>query len=125
MLKFVNRQCRRAWLTATESAIGKSARARVAGPGTQPGPAFCTSGDWRNGEHMHRVGDVLQPLFSEIDELGSDHSANMAPGVGGDADAAGCGEALETRGEVDVMPVDIVRRDDHIAEIDTHAELDP
>ena len=38
---------------------------------------------------MRRVGDVFQPLFSEIDELGGDHSANMTPGVGRDADATG------------------------------------
>src|SRR6266704_5562050 len=59
-----------------------------------------------------------------IGELGGDRSPHMAPGIGGDADAAGRGEALETRREVDAVAVDVVRRHDHVAEVDADAELD-
>ena len=83
-----------------------------------------TLGRQRKGEYVRRIGDVLQAMLSEVDELGGNHPPNMAPGIGRDADPAGRGEALETRGQIDMMAVDVVRRDDHIAEIDPHAELD-
>ena len=53
-----------------------------------------------------------------VDELGGNRAAHVTPGIGGDADAAGRGEAFETRGEVDPMAVDVVRCNDHVTEID-------
>ena len=73
---------------------------------------------------MHRIGDVFQPLLAEIDELGGDRSAHMAPGVSRDADAAGLREPFEARGDVDAVAIDVVRRHDDVAEIDADAELD-
>src|SRR2546423_12383168 len=73
---------------------------------------------------MRRIGDVLQPLLAEIDELGCDRSPHMAPGVGGDADAAGRREPFETRGDIDAVAIDVVWRHDDVAEIDADAELD-
>src|SRR6516165_3989461 len=73
---------------------------------------------------MRRVGDVLEPLLAEIDEFGRNRAAHMAPGIGGDANAAGRGEALEARGDIDAVAVNVVRRDDDIAEIDADAKLD-
>src|SRR6478672_13919044 len=73
---------------------------------------------------MRRIGDVLQPLLPQIDELGGNRSAYMPPGIGGDADAAGRREALEARRDIDAVAVDIVRCHDDVAEIDADAELD-
>src|SRR6266550_4270909 len=74
---------------------------------------------------MRGIGDVLQLVLSHIDELGGDRSSRMTPGIGGDADAAGRGEAFETRGEVDAVAIDVVRRNDNVTEIDAHPELHP
>ena len=73
---------------------------------------------------MRRIIDILQPLFSEIDKLGDDHSSNISPGICGDANAARRGEALETRREIDTVAIDVVGRDDHITETDSDPELD-
>src|SRR5271169_4097224 len=73
---------------------------------------------------MRRIGDVLQPLLAEIDELGGDRAPHMAPGVGRDANAAGRCEPFEARGHIDAVPIDVVRRHDDVAEIDADAELD-
>src|SRR5437763_4316022 len=77
-----------------------------------------------NGKDMRRIGDVLQPLLAEIDELGGDPSPHLAPGIGGDADAAGRCEALEPRRDIDAVTIDVVRRHDDVAEIDADAQLD-
>src|SRR6516162_7182908 len=73
---------------------------------------------------MSRVGDVLQPLLSQVDELGGNRSPHMPPGIGGDADAAGRCETLEARCDIDPVAIDVVRRHDDVAEIDADAELD-
>src|SRR3974377_1511778 len=73
---------------------------------------------------MSRIGDVLQPLLPEIGELGGNRSTHMTPSVRGDADAAGRGEALETRCKVNAVAVDVVRCDDAVAEVDADAKLD-
>ena len=73
---------------------------------------------------MCRIGDVLQPLLAEIDEFGSDRSAHIPQGIVGDANAARRGEALETRREIDTVTIDVIRRDNHIAETDADPELD-
>ena len=78
----------------------------------------------RQGKDMRRIGDVLQPLLAEIDELGGDRAPHMAPGVSRDADAAGRREPFEARDDIDAVAVDVVRRDNDVAEIDTDAELD-
>jgi hypothetical protein len=56
-----------------------------------------TSSCQGKGEYMRRVGDVLQPLLSEVDELGRNRSPHMPPCIGGDADSSGRGETFQTR----------------------------
>jgi hypothetical protein len=73
---------------------------------------------------MRRIGNILQPLLAEIDELGGDRAPHMAPGVGRDADAARRREPFEARGDIDAVAIDVVRRHDDVAEIDADAELD-
>ena len=73
---------------------------------------------------MGRIGDVLQALLSEIDEIGGYRSPHMTPDIGGDADAARRGEALEARRDIDAVAVNVVRRHDDVAEIDADAQID-
>ena len=42
-----------------------------------------------------------------------------------DADAAGLGERFQARRHVDAVAEDVVVLDDHVAQIDADAELDP
>ena len=49
---------------------------------------------------------------------------DLVEGVAGNDDAAGLGERLEPRGDVDAVAVDVVALDDHVAEIDADPELD-
>jgi len=72
---------------------------------------------------MRRVGDVLQPLFAQVDELGGHCAAYVPPRLGGDADPTWRSETFEARGNIDAVTVDVVRRDDHVAEIDADAKL--
>src|SRR3984893_7222795 len=74
---------------------------------------------------MGRIGDVLQLLLPQIDELGGNRSSDVTPGVSRDADPAWCGETFEPCRKVDPMAVDVIRRDDDVTEVDAHAELDP
>ena len=73
---------------------------------------------------MRGIWDVLQPLLSKVDELGGNHSAHMPPRIGGDADSAGWGEALEAGRDIDAVAINVVRRHDDVAEIYTDAKLD-
>src|SRR5215831_2041218 len=82
-------------------------------------PSGCRS----NGEHMRGIWDVLQPLLSKVDELGGNHSAHMPPRIGGDADSAGWGEALEAGRDIDAVAINVVRRHDDVAEIYADAKL--
>ena len=43
----------------------------------------------------------------------------------GDADAAGVGETLQPRRDVDPVTVDLIALDHHVAEVDADAELHP
>src|ERR1700720_1395261 len=67
------------------------------------------SGRQGNGEDMRRIGDVLQPLLSEIDEIGGYRSPHMTPDIGGDANGARRGEALEARRDIDPGAVNSFR----------------
>ena len=58
-------------------------------------------------------GDVVEPV------------ADLIAHRAGDADAAGLGEHLETRRDVDAIAEDVVLLDDDVAQIDADAELDP
>ena len=54
-------------------------------------------------------------------ELGLD----LVPDVAGDADAAGLGQALEARGDVDAVAQDVAVLDDDVADVDADPERDP
>ena len=70
----------------------------IVGLGMQTGADdWRASGCQRKGEYMRRIGDVLQPVLSQVDELGRNRSPHMPPCIGGDADSPGRGEAFQTR----------------------------
>ena len=74
-----------------------------------------------------RIGrdDVLDALLAEILERDVEPVADLIADRARDADAAGLGELLQARGDVDAVAEDVVVLDDHVAEIDADAELDP
>ena len=73
-----------------------------------------------------RTGDVLDALLAEILECELFQSlADLVAHGARDADAAGLGEHFEPRRDVDAVAKDVVVLDDHVAEIDADAELDP
>src|ERR1700719_783939 len=120
--------CSGTWLTHPIGIFGLLGRAGVLwSEGREPSASRWVGEGLRRrrqGKDMRRIGDVLQPLLAEIDELGGDRAPHMAPGVSRDADAAGRREPFEARGDIDAVAVDVVRRDDDVAEIDADAELD-
>src|SRR5216683_28163 len=75
--------------------------------------------------HTDRLSDVLDRLCAVI--LVSEPEFVLYLRVHGirDADAAGFGEALEARGDVDAVAVDLFAVDHHVAEVDADAELHP
>ena len=89
---------------------------------------------WRRGcirrephpKDVDRAGDVLDVLLADI--LKGDvvePVVDLIAHGARDADAAGLGEHLETRRDVDAIAKNIVVLDDHVAQIDADAELDP
>ena len=66
--------------------------------------------------------DVLEALFAGIDEVGRDLALNLPPGVLGNRDAAGLGDAFDPRCDIDAVSKNIVTLDNNIANIDTDAE---
>src|SRR5262249_38742710 len=70
--------------------------------------------------------DVLYGLFAEILEHHVfQPMVDLVAHRGRDADAARFGKHFETRGDVDTVAEDIVVLDDHVAQIDAEAKLDP
>ena len=98
------------------AAVWRSRLARV--PRRQPAVEH-------DGIGADRPGDVLDRLLAEIREGELEPGADLLAHRRGDADAAGLGQGLEARGDVDAVAEDVVALDDHVAEIDADAELDP
>ncbi len=73
---------------------------------------------------MHRAGDVFQALLAEIVEGEVEAAGGVFLDAGRDADAAGLGERLEARGDIDAVAEDVAILDDNVADIDADAELD-
>ena len=73
---------------------------------------------------MHGSDDVLDFLFAQVLELHLQLAANLAVDIARDADAAGLGERLEPRRQIDAVAIEIAALDDHIAEIDADAQED-
>ena len=92
------------------------------GVGRAPAPAAPARAMHAVG--AHRLGDVLQRLLAQILEAAGDAVAAPARCTAlGDADAAGIGERLQPRGDVDAVAVDVPSASlDHVAQVDADAK---
>ena len=90
----------------------------------------CRLSDWRPGlavghaVHAQRPGDVLDGLLAAIVEGDVELALDLLVDVRRDADAAGIGQFLKARRDVDAVAVDVVALDDHVAQVDADAERD-
>ncbi len=75
----------------------------------------------QHAENANRPADVLDGVFAEILEADVEPVADLFAHCGGDADAAGLRDRLETRGDIHAVAEDVVVLDDHVAEIDADA----
>ena len=64
----------------------------------------------------------LRFCLAHINELGPDLASNMIVGRRRDADTPGLCDALEPGRDVDAIAKDIVRLDDHVADVDANTE---
>src|SRR6185312_3279241 len=77
-------------------------------------------------EDPDRPGDVLDGLLAEVGEGDVlEPAGELVANRAGDADAARLGERLEARGDVDAVAEDVAILVDHVAEVDSDAELHP
>ena len=77
-----------------------------------------------DAERAYRLRDVLELLLAEILEAQVEAVLDVAEGAAGDADGARLGKRLQPRCYVHAIAQDVVALDDHLIEIDAHAELD-
>ena len=75
-----------------------------------------------HGIGPHRTGDILEVLLAQIGELNPDLASDLIVSRRRDADAAGFCDALKPRRDVNVVSEDVMRLDNHVADIDAHAE---
>ena len=73
----------------------------------------------------HRLCNVLQGLLADVIEGDIDLAADLPVRIVGDADAAGLGDALEARGDIDAIAENIVVVDDDVADVNADAKFDP
>ena len=71
---------------------------------------------------MHRLGDVLDALFTEVIEGVGEPVADMIAHRARDAKAAGLRQRLQPRRNIDAVAVDVAAVGDHVAEIDPDAK---
>src|SRR5712692_6944391 len=83
------------------------------------------AGFGQDAPHPHWPGNVFHLLLASILVAQRELVSYLLMDSTGDADAAWGGEALEARGDVDPVAVDLFAIDDHVAEVDTDAELHP
>src|SRR6516164_4814958 len=69
-----------------------------------------------------RICNVLEVPLTQINELDPDLASNMTIDGRRNANATRLGNPFKPRRDVDVVTEDIVRLDDHIANIDSNAE---
>jgi tetratricopeptide (TPR) repeat protein len=73
----------------------------------------------------HRLGDVLEFRRAEIADLEIETRLDLPVGVVGDANPAGLGDPLQSRGDVDPVAHKVaVALLDHVAEVDADPKLD-
>ena len=68
--------------------------------------------------------DILQALLAGIDKVGRHLALHLSPDVLGNRDAAGLGDALDPRRDVDAIAKDILAVDDDVAYIDPDPKPD-
>jgi hypothetical protein len=68
--------------------------------------------------------DVLDPLSAEIGEPEAGLAPHLIEYLGRDADAAGLGDALQARRDVDGVAIEIVAFHDDVADVDADAKRD-
>src|SRR5262249_30254571 len=89
------------------------------------GTSFHAGRTEKNAVSAHRASDILDLLLAHILEKEVEFVAHLIADDAARADAAGRGQGFKTGGDVDAVTKDIAVVDDDIAEIDTHAKLDP
>ena len=73
---------------------------------------------------MHRLGDILDALFSDIVKSKRQPVTYVVADRTRDADAAWLGQSLQSRRDVDAVAIDVVTIGYHIAKINSGAEGD-
>jgi hypothetical protein len=69
--------------------------------------------------------DVLDRLFPEVLVAQGQFTPDLLVHFSRDADAAGVGETLQSRRDVDPITIDLIALDHHVAEVDADAKLHP
>ena len=62
--------------------------------------------------------------YTHIGERRFDLGLNLFVTAIGNADAAGLGQSLQSRGDIDAIPIYVVAIDDHVAEINADTKGD-
>ena len=75
--------------------------------------------------HMDRLGHALDRPRTEILEPAIELAPHLLEDRLGDADAAGLGDALQPRGDVDAFAVEVAALHDHVAHVDADPQVDP
>jgi hypothetical protein len=68
--------------------------------------------------------DVIEALLPAIDEVGRHLALHLPPGVLGNRDTAGFGDALDTSRDIHAIAKNVVALDDDVADVDANSELD-
>ena len=66
----------------------------------------------------------FEALLAGVDEVGCDLALHLSPGVLGNRDTAGLGDAFDPRGDIDAVAEDIVAFDNDVADIDPDPKPD-
>src|SRR6516164_5823465 len=75
--------------------------------------------------HTHWPGDVLDLLLAEVLKAEFEPVAHLIADDPADAYTTRLGQGLQPRGDIDSVAEDVVLLNDHVAEVDANAELDP
>ena len=75
--------------------------------------------------HMHGIGDILNSLIAEVLEVKRQLTLYVFADRVRNAYAAGVGEILQSRRDVDPIAVYLIAFDHHVAEVDADTKLHP
>jgi len=79
----------------------------------------------QHSPNVHRTRDVLDRLLAAVLVTQRELVPYLFVDGARDANAAGVGETLQPRRDVDPVTVDLIALDHHVAEVDADAELHP